>query len=65
MFVIGALGAVVVALLRRSLPESPRWLGPRTGGRRGGRRGRGAGSRPSAAATELPEPDAVHARAVA
>jgi MFS transporter, putative metabolite:H+ symporter len=26
MFVIGALGAVVVAVLRRSLPESPRWL---------------------------------------
>jgi MFS transporter, putative metabolite:H+ symporter len=26
MFVIGALGAVVVAFLRRSLPESPRWL---------------------------------------
>lgn len=26
MFVFGALGAVVVAFLRRSLPESPRWL---------------------------------------
>jgi putative MFS transporter len=26
MFVIGALGAVVVAALRTSLPESPRWL---------------------------------------
>ena len=26
MFVIGALGSVVVAFLRRSLPESPRWL---------------------------------------
>ena len=26
MFVIGALGALVVAVLRSSLPESPRWL---------------------------------------
>jgi putative MFS transporter len=26
MFVIGALGAVVILLMQRSLPESPRWL---------------------------------------
>jgi putative MFS transporter len=26
MFVVGALGAIVVFLLRRGLPESPRWL---------------------------------------
>jgi putative MFS transporter len=59
MFVIGALGSVIVALLRRSLPESPRWLA--------------ANGRADEAdevvhrfevevpTAELPEPDAVHA----
>jgi MFS family permease len=59
MFVIGALGAVVVAFLRRSLPESPRWLVAN---------GRGDEAdavvrrfETEVAPTELPEPDAVHA----
>src|SRR5690349_15366915 len=58
MFVIGALGSVVVAFLRRSLPESPRWLAAN-----------GRGEEADAVvrrfeadipAAELPEPDPVH-----
>jgi putative MFS transporter len=59
MFVIGALGSVVVALLRRSLPESPRWLAAN---------GRGAEAdevvrrfETDVPQAELPEPDPVHA----
>jgi MFS transporter, putative metabolite:H+ symporter len=57
MFVIGALGSVVVAFLRRSLPESPRWLAAN-----------GRGEEADAVvrrfeadlpAAELPEPDPV------
>ena len=58
MFVVGALGSVVVALLRRSLPESPRWLAAN---------GRGEEAdavvrrfEADVPATELPEPDPVH-----
>ena len=57
MFVIGALGAVVVALLRTSLPESPRWLA--SAGRFD--EADAVVRRFEATVPELPEPDTRHA----
>jgi len=57
MFVIGALGSVVVAFLRRSLPESPRWLA--ANGR--GDEADAVVRRFETDVPDLPEPDPVHA----
>lgn len=57
MFVIGALGSVVVAFLRRSLPESPRWLA--ANGR--GDEADAVVRRFETDVADLPEPDPVHA----
>jgi putative MFS transporter len=56
MFVIGALGSVVVAFLRRSLPESPRWLA--ANGR--GDEADAVVRRFEADVRDLPEPDPGH-----
>jgi putative MFS transporter len=59
MFVIGALGSVVVALLRRSLPESPRWLAANGRGEEADEVVRRFET--DVPQAELPEPEPVHA----
>ena len=45
-FAMGAVMALGILLVRRNVPESPRWLAaPRTGGRGGAGRGRHRGAR--------------------
>jgi MFS transporter, putative metabolite:H+ symporter len=61
MFVIGALGAVVVAVLRTSLPESPRWLA--SAGRMDEADAVVRRFEAEAPATALADPDPVHAEA--
>ncbi len=58
MFVIGALGAIVVAVLRRSMPESPRWLA--ANGRADEADAVVRRFEAEVPAAELPEPDPVH-----